>query len=249
MNLQKIKAALKKNPATEFIYSTSNGDPDPRWSKKATIISPTRLMWSQFPGYSDSEIPETTALSLAGMAEMSSVDTTDYYIVIKIEPTTAKGKAVYVATKPRNIRGFYVDVEQLWAKEVVIRGRLDELREQHNQIVAEQVALTKTKESLVKKELDEMLLDVGFTQDELNYINIRADIDVRFAEKYYPELEHLQRHFTYDLEKYEVKVTYRALDVPMSHLHAFSEVIHQLRQTNLELSNDLEKEKRLNARH
>jgi hypothetical protein len=150
-------------------------------------------------------------------------------------------------TKPSNIRGFYADVEQQWAREKQLHAIVDRLKQQHQQIVAEQTGIVKTKETLERIELIKFLSDVGISERDVEQLNLRADIAINFATKHYPELEHLENLFRYDLDNYETRVSYRVMNFDYDHLQTISEVVYQLRQTNLELAKELDREKRLNA--
>lgn len=242
MNIAKIKAALKKDTETEFIYTQYSGNPEPRHSTKAVVVSSKRVSWSQFQGYSDHELSSSDVASVMNAPEYTG--TTGYYLLVKL---LLPNKDVYVMTKPSNIKGFYADVEQQWAREKQLYAIVDRLKQQHQQIVAEQTGILKTKEALELKELVKFLDDVGISQEETKQIGVRADITINFATKYYPELEHLANLFSYDLDNHESKVSYRVMNFPYEHLQAISELVYQLRQNNLDLAKELDREKRLNA--
>lgn len=242
MNIAKIKAALKKNTETEFIYTQYSGNPEPRHSTKAIVVSSKRVSWSQFQGYSDNELSSSDVASVMNAPEYTG--TTGYYLLVKL---LLPNKDVYVMTKPSNIKGFYADVEQQWAREKQLYAIVDRLKQQHQQIVAEQTGIVKTKEALEKKELTKFLSDVGISERDVEQLNLRADISINFARKDYPELEHLSNLFSYDLDHYETKVSYRVMNFDYDHLQTISELVYQLRQSNLELAKELEREKRLNA--
>jgi hypothetical protein len=242
MNLQKIKAALKKDTETEFIYSQYSGNPEPRHSNKAIIVSSKRVAWSQFQAYSDSELTPTDVASVMTTPEYSG--TTGYYLLVKL---LSANKDIYVMTKPENIRGFYADVEQQWAKEKQLYAIVDRLKEQQQKIISEQTGIAKTKEALEKKEMLKFLSDVGISERDVEQLNLRADISINFATKHYPELEHLANQFRYDLDNFETKVSYRVMNFEYDHLQTISELVYQLRQNNLELAKELDREKRLNA--
>jgi hypothetical protein len=242
MNLTKIKAALKKDTETEFIYTQYSGNPEPRHSTKAIVVSSKRVSWSQFQGYSDNELSSRDVASVMNAPEYTG--TTGYYLLVKL---LLPNKDTYVMTKPSNIKGFYADVEKQWAKERQLYAIMDRLKQQQQQIIAEQTGIMRTKETLEKIELMKFLSDVGISEREADQIGVRADISVNFADKHYPELEHLANQFRHDLDNYQAKVSYRVMNFPYEHLQAISEVIHTLRQNNLELAKELDREKRLNA--
>jgi hypothetical protein len=242
MNIAKIKAALKKDTETEFIYTQYSGNPEPRHSTKAIVVSSKRVSWSQFQGYSDNELTPSDVTSVMNAPEY--IGTTGYYLLVKL---LLPNKDVYVMTKPSNIKGFYADVEKQWAKEKQLYAIVDRLKQQHQKIVAELAGIVKTKEALELKELVKFLSDVGISEKEAEKIGVRADISINFAKKHYPELEHLSNLFSLDLDNYETQVSYRVMNFPYEHLQAISEVVHTLRQTNLDLAKELDREKRLNA--
>jgi hypothetical protein len=247
MNIAKIKAALKKNPKTEFVYATYSGTPSARHSRIIEIVSTTPYDYNDFRGYSDRALDPTEVSRL--QATQGTGGTTGYYLLVKMlsNPLDPSQTEDYIMTKAAHIKGFYADYEQMWAKDKVLLGKLAQLQNRKNRIIAEQTTQVKTKEELTKRSLYEMLLDIGLTQQEIMNLDIRADISIRFQRKDYPELEHFADQFRDDLDNHQLEVSYRVKEVELRHFQAFMEVIQQLRQSNLELAKELEREKRLNV--
>lgn len=250
MNLREIKKIHQADTNTLFVKSAYS-TPTSRNSEIVQLLSTKRIRWRREYGWAGYNLEPKQLQEIENDISNSNYlegEGRSYLLLAKIPAGVGVNDNpvdLYRLITASEIRGIWAIVENLWQREKQIYAKLEILTRKKQEILMAQQKAANIRARQITEQIQEFLLNAGI--DDLTEISpqrIISDVGIRFERKTYPELEHLGKDFTDDLDNYKTEIQHSIARLPLDHLLVFMEMIYQLQQDKADLEKELERERK-----